>query len=180
MRERLLAIAVFCNIVVAGLAAAWWLRYTNSPPTPAEYMARMGEGAKIIGAGELAFDGRSFACGRRPTLLAPKFADYAAAFPGFLIVNPDRFSKLSPILQLYAYTHECGHQFVGRDEEAADCFAIDRGLSDGWLDASGLDEICAFISRSPGDLHHPPGVRRCAVMQTCFRRARPGRESPAL
>ncbi len=180
MRERLLAIAVFFGVSSIGFAAAWWLRYTNSPPTPAEYMARMGEGAKIIGPSELTVEGRTFACGHRPVLLAPKFGDYAAAFAGFLIVNPDRFARLTPVLQLYAFTHECGHQYVGRDEESADCYAIDRGLADGWLDAKGLDEICAFISRSPGDLHHPPGVRRCAVMRTCFRRTRPGRESPAL
>ncbi len=178
MRERLQAVALFCGLAVAGLAAAWWLRYTNSPPTPPEYMARMGEGAKIIGAGAFTVEGRTFVCGRRPTLLAPKFEDYAAAFPGYLIVNPDRFAKLTPILQLYAYTHECGHQFVGRDEEAADCYAIDTGLADGWLDAAGLEEICAFISRSPGDQYHPPGVRRCAVMRTCFKRARAGREQP--
>ncbi|MBC8049257.1 MAG: hypothetical protein H7X92_03790 [Chitinophagales bacterium] len=179
MRERLLTIAVIACICGAGIAAAWWLRYTNAPPTPEEYMARMGEGAKIIGPGELTFEGRTFSCGRRPTLLASKFSDYAAAFPGFLIVNPDRFAKLTPILQLYAYTHECGHQFVGRDEESADCFAIDSGVAKGWLDANGLEEICAFISRSPGDLRHPPGIRRCAVMRACFSRARPGREQPA-
>jgi hypothetical protein len=178
MRERLLAIAVFCGLAAAGLAAGWWLRYTNAPPTPEEYMTRLGAGAQFVEAGKLQFGGVTFVCGRRPTVLAPKFDDYAAAFPGFLIVNPERFPKLTPVLQRWAYAHECGHQYVGRDEEAADCFAIFRGRAEGWLDAGGMEEICAFISRAPGSFTHPPGIRRCAVMRKCFARPRRGRESP--
>ncbi|MDX2263888.1 MAG: hypothetical protein NW215_02800 [Hyphomicrobiales bacterium] len=178
MRERLASIAAFTLICAAGLLAAFWLRFTNAPPTSGEYLSRLGAGAGFVAPGSLAFGGVRFECGRRPTVLAPGFEDYAAAFPGFLIVNPERFPKLTLIVQRWAWAHECGHQFVGRDELAADCYAIATGRAQGWLDAAGMDAICAFISRAPGGSNHPPGVQRCAVMRKCFARARVGLEAP--
>jgi hypothetical protein len=174
--RQLTALAVFAAIAGTGLGASEWLRYTANNPTPERYLMRLGAGASFVPAGALTFGGQTFTCGHRPAVLAPEFEDYAAAFSSFLIVNPGRFGKLPPILQRYAYTHECGHQFVGRDEEMADCYAIRRGREEGWLDARGMEEICAFISKSKGDITHPAGVHRCQVMRRCFKTTRPGKE----
>lgn len=179
MQRGISVVLVFAILCGAGLMAAWWLRYTNAGPTTDEYLARLGPAASLVAAGKLTFDGEPFACGRRPTVLAPGFSDYAAAFYGFLIVNPERFAALPLILKRYAYTHECGHQFVGADEDMADCYAIRTGVKQGWLDDAGMDAICAFISKSKGDLRHPPGVRRCQAMRVCYAKARPGGRAPA-
>lgn len=178
MKRALAGIALVFAVCGMGLAGAWWLRFTNAGPTPAEYMQHLGPKASLVAAGALSFDGQSFSCGRRPTVMAPGFSDYAAAFPGFLIINPERFETLPLILKRYAYAHECGHQFVGRGEEDADCYAIRAGLAEGWLDDAGLETICSFISRAKGDLHHPAGVQRCKVMRGCYARARTGWHAP--
>jgi hypothetical protein len=179
MKHALAGIALILAVCASGLAAAWWLRFTNAGPTTAEYLAHLGPAARLVPAGELTFDGAAFACGRRPTVLAPGFSDYAAAFPGFLILNPERFETLPLILKRYAYAHECGHQVVGRGEEDADCHAIRAGLAEGWLDDAGLEAICDFISRAKGDVRHPAGMQRCASMRRCYARARPARNVAA-
>jgi hypothetical protein len=35
----------------------------------------------------------------------------------------------------------------------------------GWLDAHGMEDICAFISQLKGDSVHPPGPKRCDIMR---------------
>ena len=81
-------------------------------------------------------------------------------------------------MKFYVYYHECGHQFVGRSETGADCFSIQRGVRNGWLDAKGMDQICAFISQLKGDAVHPPGPKRCDLMRQCYAAALKGRPKP--
>jgi hypothetical protein len=172
----LTAIAGFAALVAAACGFARWLQFAYAPATAAEYAAHIGEGARIVPAGQLAYDGRRFVCGRAPTVLNARLDDYGAAYIGFILINPDRFALLPPTLKLYAYAHECGHQHVGYDEGEADCYAVRRGQAEGWLDAAAMEEICAFIGRAKGDAVHGLGARRCAMMRRCFARARPGRE----
>ena len=139
-------------------------------------LAYKGAAVSRIPAGELAFDGQTFRCGRFSAVLNPALDDYGAAYFGFILVNPLRFATLPLTLKRFAYGHECGHQYVGYNEGEADCYAIRRGKQEGWLDARALDDICDFISRSKGDAVHAYGARRCAMMRHCFVRARPGRE----
>lgn len=181
--RQLTALAVFAAVACAGLGVSEWLRYTANNPLAERYLMRLGADASLVPAGAFAPGGLPLACGRRPVLLAPSFEDYAASFYGFLIVNPERFGKLPPVLRRYAFAHECGHQFVGWDEEMADCHAVRRGREEGWLDARGMDEICAFIGKSKGDKDHPAGTLRCQAMRRCFAVTRPGKEPdtpPAL
>src|SRR5262245_8284838 len=63
-------------------------------PTPEEYVAHVGGDAKIVAAGELTIDGYKLVCGQRPTVLDPKLDDYAAAYPGFIILNPTLLAKV--------------------------------------------------------------------------------------
>ena len=95
----------------------------------------------------------------------PQFRQLGRRLPGFLILNTKKISGLSTQVKLYIYSHECGHQFKGADETKADLFAIRRGVKWGWLDAQGMEDICAFISQLKGDSVHPPGPKRCDIMR---------------
>lgn len=137
-------------------------------PTPAEYVAHVGEKARIVTPGNLKLDGIRVMCGRRPTVLDPTLEDYGAAYPGFLILNPDKVGNLPTPVKLWIYAHECAHQFRGPDEETADCFAVQRGKRQGWLTSDGVKQICEFISPAKGDSMHFSGAERCEIMTRCF------------
>src|SRR5689334_15442541 len=137
-------------------------------PTPEEYVAHVGGDAKVVAHSEFKMDGNRMSCGTRPTVEDSQLDDYGAAYPGFLIMNPRLLEKVSTPVKMWIYSHECGHQFRGPDEETADCFAVQRGRRQGWLDEAGLEEICQFISPSKGDSMHFAGSHRCAYMRQCF------------
>jgi hypothetical protein len=137
-------------------------------PTPEEYAEHVGGDAHVLSPGELKLDGRQQVCGQRPTVIDSQLDDYGAAYPGFLILNPRLLSKVSTPVKLWIYAHECGHQFRGPDEETADCFAVQRGRRQGWLDENGVEEICQFIAPAKGDSMHFAGSHRCAYMRQCF------------
>lgn len=137
-------------------------------PTAESYVARLQGDAVIIPAGQLKLAGRRVLCGNRPTVLDSQLDDYGAAHPGFLILNPRLLATLSPPVKLWVHAHECGHQFRGESEETADCFGVQRGRREGWLDTAGLDEVCKFISSAKGDFAHLGGKDRCEYMRRCY------------
>ena len=137
-------------------------------PSVDDYLNQAGPDAKFVAHGNLKIDGRSVNCGKRPTVLNSNFDSWGGAFPGFLILNTKKINGLSTAVKLYVYSHECGHQFVGPDETKADLFAIRRGVKWGWLDAVGMEDICAFISTLKGDAVHPPGPQRCDTMRSYY------------
>ena len=139
----------------------------------ADYLAKAGPGAKLVEAGALKIDKHRMSCGRRPTVIDPKFESWGGAYPGYLILNPDRLKGLATQVKLFVYAHECGHQFIGRDEEAADCFGIKRGRRYGWLTEEGLAQVCDFISKLKGDADHAAGPKRCEKMRRCYMDAAP-------
>jgi hypothetical protein len=137
-------------------------------PTAEEYIAHTGGEATMVPSGEFALDGVKLFCGTRPTIIDNKLDDYGAAYPGFLIMNMRLLSKVTTPVKLWIYSHECGHQFRGPDEETADCFAVQRGRRQGWLSPGGVEEICQFISPAKGDSMHFSGSHRCEYMRQCF------------
>jgi hypothetical protein len=137
-------------------------------PTPEEYVAHVGGDAVIVASGELVIAGRRMWCGRRPTVLDNNLDDYAAAYPGFLIVNPTKMTTVPPAVAMWIFSHECGHQFRGPEEEAADCFAAQRGRRQKWLDEDGIEQICHFILPASGDAMHFAGPQRCEIVRRCF------------
>lgn len=157
-------LAVVCAI---GACAVWALQLNFAGPTPEEYAARRPQ-VEIIAPGAFDAGHGRLACGRAPTVLDPGFEDYAAAFFGFLIVNPERFRVLPPTVQRFAFAHECGHQFVGYSEIAADCYAARLGRKQGWLGPNELREVCAFFEQSKGSPFHLPGPQRCAAIRQCY------------
>ncbi len=134
--------------------------------TAQQYINEAGGVAKYVAPGRLRLAGRRVGCGRRPSILDPEFDTWAGAYtnPGFIIINMRYMRKENKIVQLYIYSHECGHQFRGFDEDTADAFAIRRGVRQGWLRQKGMKEVCRFISRVPGDSEHPAGTVRCRRM----------------
>ncbi|MGD9867831.1 MAG: hypothetical protein AB7U38_07530 [Hyphomicrobiales bacterium] len=168
---------VFSFAIKAALAlllAASVARASSDLDLPLDdYMKQAGPDVKLVEPGELKIDGQSMVCGKRPTVIDPKFDSWGGAYAGYLILNPARLEGLSTVIKMYVFSHECGHQFVGRNEEAADCFAVKRGRRYGWLDESGMDEICEFISKLKGDWDHPAGPDRCTHMRACFNAATP-------
>jgi hypothetical protein len=156
-------------LVTAALFSANTGRSELAPPTPEEYVRKLGGEARIVPAGQLEIDGQVIICGRRPTVINNQLDDYAAAFPGFLILNLKLLAKLSSTqVKLWIYSHECGHQFRGPDEETADCFAVQRGRRQRWLTPEGLEQVCLFIGPAKGDSMHFQGTERCAAMRRCY------------
>jgi hypothetical protein len=160
-----LAVVLAC---AACLAAAYSIQLNFSGPLPSEYAARRGPDVQIMDAGEFDPGTGPLRCGRVPVVLDPGFEDYAAAFFGFLIVNPERFLHLPPVVQRFAFAHECGHQFVGYSEIAADCHAARLGRREGWLGPVELEEVCNFFLASKGSPFHLPGPQRCAAIRACY------------
>ena len=165
-RLRLLCI-LFAIIGVSTAAAPASSASAGGPPTVEEYAAHVG-GAQILKPGALVLDGNRMVCGTRPTVLDPSLDDYGAAYPGFLILNPRLIARVPTAVKLWIYSHECGHQFRGPDEELADCFAVQRGRRQRWLTSDGLDQICRFIAPAKASSMHYSGPRRCELMRKCY------------
>jgi len=140
---------------------------TTDGPTIEEYLKEAPE-SKLIPHGQLKIDGRSVNCGTRQTVINSNFDSWGGAFPGFVILNTKKIDGLTTAVKLYVYSHECGHQWEGPDETKADLFAIRRGVTRGWLDAVGMEDICTFISTLKGDAVHPPGPKRCETMRNYY------------
>jgi hypothetical protein len=162
--------AVWGWVLIASLVLAMAVAAEDKrSPTPEEYIAHTGGAATLIPPGDFVLDGVKLYCGKRPTVIDNNLDDYGAAYPGFLIMNMRFLSKVTTPVKLWIYSHECGHQFRGPDEETADCFAVQRGRRQGWLSPEGLEQICKFISAAKGDSMHFSGPHRCEAMHQCFR-----------
>ncbi len=135
----------------------------------AEVYARFALVAQPIApAGQLTLGGRAMQCGAAKTVMDRNLRDYGAAIGDFIALNPDRLSGVSPAAGQWVYGHECGHLNGQVNEEDADCFSVKKGRDEGWLDAEGLEEVCAFVAKVPPDHLHARGADRCAAMRRCF------------
>lgn len=162
MRKQLVAIAI---LLTANSALAEQSRVV---PTPEDYVEHLGGDAKIVPPGELKLAGRRVYCGMRPAVIDNKLNDYSSHKPGFIILNMNRLGRLSETLKLWAYNHECAHEFRGPNEVTADCFSVQRGRRQGWLTQEGMEEICEFIRSWKGNAVYMPGPQRCEYMRQCF------------
>jgi hypothetical protein len=136
-------------------------------PTPKEYVAYVG--GTIVPPGKFEVEGRPIACGSRAAVLDKNLNDVTAAYPQFVIINPERFGKLSPTLKLWAFSVGCGFALHGPDQAGADCYATRRGKTESWLSPQGVDQICAWLGPSPGRPYNQvPGLQRCEKIRKCY------------
>jgi hypothetical protein len=141
-------------------------------PTPEIYVEHNQGGSEVMANGKLSLDGRSFVCGKLPTVLDPLLNDYAAApYRGFIILNPKLIAKVATPVKLWIFHHECAHAMGVRDEIAADCASAQRGRREGWLAPAGVDQVCDFISEGKADVYHAAGPQRCEAIRQCYRQA---------
>ena len=159
------------NLIISVVAFALGIASILTVPATPPIEAAPNE--RIVAPGTLKLAGRRMSCGRTPTLISHTFWDYGGAKKGMIILNPTKLDGLSDAVRLYVYAHECGHQVYGPRELRADCYAVERGKREGWLDAAGMNDVCAFIEPHPGDWVHPPGPKRCEIMRACFEKAKP-------
>lgn len=160
--------AVVALSLVAPAAQADDYVAAGATPTAEEYVAQVNPNATIVESGNLILGGHKVSCGVRPVVLDPKLDDFAAAYDGFILLNPTKLEGLPPPVALWIYSHECGHQFHGPDEDGADCFAAQRGRRQGWLRPDGIEQICNFISPAHGDMMHFAGPQRCETVRRCY------------
>ncbi len=98
------------------------------------------------------------------------------ALPGKILLGPKHLKQYPGITQRLIFLHECGHQYVGADETAADCWAVRIAKRQGWLTQAGIRSTCRALWHTAGGASHLPGPERCAALVQCFNDA-PGRGS---
>lgn len=118
---------------------------------------------------DLTIVGRPAKCDGARVVLDRNLPNLGAAEPnvGLLILNPSLLSRMPDTVQLFVFHHECGHHHVGGNELAADCWAAERGIRDGWLDTRGIAEVCSSFGGMPETDTHPSGQRRCSNVNRC-------------
>jgi hypothetical protein len=146
----------------ASLAAALaWASAGGSPVQSASQISLQRDGAVTIA-------GRVLRCGSVRNVLDPRLPNLGIAAPGVLVLNPGLLNRQSESVRLFVFHHECGHHHVGGSELKADCWAVRRGVDDGWLDGNAVKAICASFHDAPATPTHPSGARRCHNVDQCF------------
>ncbi len=120
--------------------------------------------------GGLQIDGRTLRCGIARSKLDARLPNLGMSLPDarLLVFNPTLLGRETGVVRVFVFHHECGHQHVGASEMAADCWAVRRGVSDGWLKKKELAQICRSFGNRPASSTHPAGVTRCANLDRCF------------
>lgn len=118
--------------------------------------------------GSFYIDGLPVVCGPTVFVVEPRLNDVGMAQPGIIYLNPNYFVPLPTSLKLFWAAHECGHQVVGINESAADCWAIRTGRAQGWFPPDQFNYMIEMFRNNPGDMRHPPGPRRVQDMIYCY------------
>jgi hypothetical protein len=115
--------------------------------------------------------GRSLRCGGNRNVLDPRLPNLGLAAPGMVVFNPRLLNRWPDTVRLFVFHHECGHHQVGASELGADCWAVQQGVRQGWLDREGLAQVCRSFGNGPATSTHPSGASRCASLSRCFAEA---------
>jgi hypothetical protein len=120
--------------------------------------------------GSLQIAGRSLKCGSVRNALDARLPNLGISVPAskLLVINPALLARQSTTVRLFVFHHECGHHHVGGSELGADCWAVRRGVEEGWLDRTGLVEVCNSFGHAPATSTHPSGSRRCGNLDRCY------------
>lgn len=133
-------------------------------------VARAAPGMTERRDGALEMDGRRLRCGNARSRLDAGLPNLGMSMPdaGLLVFNPALLRRQPRTVRMFVFHHECGHQYVGASELGADCWAVKRGVRDGWLGKSALGQICRSFGNGPATFTHPAGSTRCANLNRCF------------
>src|SRR5690349_9202776 len=93
--------------------------------------------------------GRKMNCGKADIMIDRTLPSEGGAGDTVLILNPNMLNQQPPTVRLFVFTHECGHITVGDSELDADCYAVNHGVQDGWLDRKGLQQVCDSFEGAP-------------------------------
>ena len=120
--------------------------------------------------GALQIDGRTLRCGNARSKLDARLPNLGMSMPDarLLVFNPTLLARQTGMVRLFVFHHECGHQHVGASEIGAHCWAVRRGVSDGWLKEKGLAQICRSFGNAPASSTHLAAAARCANLDRCF------------
>lgn len=157
-----------CRAALLALAVLGACAPVARTPTAEVYARFALVSQPVVPAGRLTLGGRQMQCGAARTVMDGNLRDYGAAIGDFIVLNPDRLSGVSPVARAWVYGHECGHLNGHRSETEADCFGVQKGRAENWLDADGLEDVCTLVARVPPDHAHAKGADRCAAMRRCF------------
>lgn len=126
---------------------------------------------KLQRDGTISIAGRNLSCGGARNVLDGGLPSEGAAAPGVLIINPRLINRMPPLVRVFVYYHECGHHRVGGSELSADSWAVTRGVAEGWLDRSGLKQVCRSFGNMPATPTHPSARSRCRNLDRTYARA---------
>lgn len=118
--------------------------------------------------GSYTLAGRKVRCEDVRIVLDHSLPSEGGALDGTLILNPRMLNEQPETVRLFVFHHECGHTKVGDSELKADCWAVERGVRDGWLDKKGLTQVCDSFEGAPETSTHPSAARRCRNLDQCF------------
>jgi hypothetical protein len=132
--------------------------------------ARAAPPVALQADGSLQIAGRSLKCGSVRNALDARLPNLGISVPAskLLVINPALLARQSTTVRLFVFHHECGHHHVGASELNADCWAVHRGVEDGWLSRTGLVEVCKSFGGAPATSTHPSGARRCSNLDRCY------------
>jgi len=152
--RSLLAPPIACAILWAGL-------YGSAIPADAE---------QWIGR-SVTLGGRKVQCNNAQIMIDRTLPSEGGAGDDFVILNPDMLKNQPETVRIFVFKHECGHLTVGDSELKADCFAVQQGVREHWLDRKGLDQVCQSFDGAPETDTHPSAARRCRNLDQCYAEA---------
>ena len=122
--------------------------------------------------GSIQMETQNLRCGGVRSVLDSRLPNLGISVPDarLLVINPTRLARQPGTVRLFVFYHECGHHHVGASELSADCWAVRQGVRDGWLNRTGLTQICTSFGNSPETPTHPSAAQRCSNLDRCFAR----------
>ena len=136
--------------------------------------------ANVDRDGTVTIAGHKLRCENVRSKLDARLPNLGIAVPArsLLVMNPALLAKETKTVRLFVFHHECGHHHVGASETKADCWAVERGVREGWLSKPGLGEICKSFGDTPETATHPSSFKRCVSLQRCFASVQKAIDSP--
>lgn len=86
-----------------------------------------------------------------------------------IVMNKTILDRYPEPVRKFIFAHECAHSdpAIGTSEAEADCAAVKKGVSEGWLGRPEVFQVCAHLARFPADRTHAPIPARCGYIRRC-------------